>query len=248
MKIDLLAGAFEKGKKGDVKRLRKDGKIPAVLYGHEEKNKRIFIEKKSFKQVLEALKKETVIVNLKVGSKSYPCVIKSMQQNPITDDLLHIDFQHIHKKERIRATVPIHAIGKAPGIEKGGILDIHLHEVVVRSLPDDLPSYIDVDVSNLNLGEAIHLRDLKLDNIEFELSLDTTVAAVLVPRAIEVEVKPVAAEEVVAAEEGVAEEAGEEVKEGQEKKETKEGKREAKEDKREAREDKKTKDTSRSEK
>ncbi len=224
MKIDLPATTFEREKKGDIKRLRREGKIPAVLYGHKEKTKRIYVDHKEFKQVLDTLKKETVIVNLKIGSKSYACVIKSLQQNPLNEELMHIDFQHIHKKEKVRATVPIHAIGEAPGVEKGGILDIHLHEVVVRCLPDALPSHIDVDVSALELGETIHLRDLKAADIEYELSLDSTVVSILVPRALEVEVKPPAEEEAVVAEEEVAGEEKKEVKEGEEKKEAKEEK------------------------
>jgi len=225
MKIDLAASTFEKEKKGDIKRLRTEGKIPGVLYGHKEKTKSIYVEQKEFKKVLDALKEETVIVTLKIGTKKYPCVIKSLQQNPLNEELLHIDFQHIHKKERVRATVPIHAIGDAPGVEKGGILDMHLHEVVVRCLPDDLPSHIDVDVSNLDLGETIHLNELKTANLDFELSLDTTVVSVLVPRALEAEVKPAVEEELVAAEEGAVEEGKEEVKEEQEKKEIKEDKK-----------------------
>ena len=225
MKIDLTASTFEKEKKGDVKRLRKEGKIPAVLYGHKEKTKTIYVEQKKFKEILDALKEETVIVNLKIGSKNYPCVIKSLQQNPLNEELLHVDFQHIHRKERVRATVPIHIVGTAPGVEKGGILDVHIHEAVVRCLPDALPSHIDVDVSNLNLGETIHLKELKTPNLDFELSLDTTVASVLVPRALEAEIKPAVEEEVIAAEEGVIEEEKEGIKEEREKKEVKEDKK-----------------------
>jgi large subunit ribosomal protein L25 len=224
MKIDLPATTFEAEKKGDIKRLRREGKIPAVLYGHKEKTKQIFIDQKEFKRVLDALKEETVIVNLKVGSKTYACVIKSLQQNPMSEELMHIDFQHIHKKEKVKATVPIHAIGEAPGVKKGGIMDVHLHEVVVRCLPDALPSHIDVDVSNLDLGETVHLRDLTVDNVEYELSLDTTVISILVPRALEVEVKPPVEEEAVAVEGEVPEEEKKEVKEGEEEKETKEEK------------------------
>jgi large subunit ribosomal protein L25 len=224
MKIDLTATTYKTDKKGDVKRLRKEGKIPAVLYGHKEKTKRILVGQKEFKKVLDALRQETVIVNLKVGSKSYPCVIKSLQQNPLDENLLHIDFQHIHKKEKIRATVPIHAVGEAPGVKKGGILDVHLHEVVVRSLPDALPSHIDIDVSNLELGETIHLRDLEMPNVDFELSLDTTAVSILVPRAVEAEIKPPAEEELVEAAEETAEGEKVEEKEGKEKKEVKEEK------------------------
>jgi large subunit ribosomal protein L25 len=234
MKIDLTATTFEPDRKGDVKRLRKDGKIPAVLYGHKEKTRQIYVEQKGFKQVLDALKLETVIVGLKVGSKNYPCVIKSLQQNPVTGELLHIDFQHIHKKEKIKATVPIHVIGDAPGVEKGGILDMHIHEAVVRCLPDALPSRLDVDVSNLDLGETIHLKDLTTENLDFELSLDTTVVSILVPRALEAEIKPPAEEELVAAEEGAAEEGKEEGavgpagKEGKEEKKTEEAPKDTK--------------------
>ncbi|MBE0432441.1 50S ribosomal protein L25 [candidate division WOR-3 bacterium] len=231
MKIELPATTFETEKKGDVKRLRRQGNIPAVLYGHKEKTKKLYVEQRAFKKVLDVMKKETVIVNLEIGSKSYPCVIKALQHNPLTDTIAHIDFQHIHKKEKIRATVPIHTVGEAPGIEKGGILDVHLHEVRVRCLPDALPSHIDVDISNLDLGSAIHLRDLTVPDVDFELSADTTIVSVLVPRALEVGVKPAAAEEAVAAEEGAAE-AGE-------------GEGAAKEDKdkKEAKDDKKAKET-----
>jgi len=225
MKIDLPANTLETEKKGDIKRLRRDGKIPAVLYGHKEKTKRIYVEQKEFKKVLDAMRNETVIVNLKIGSKGYPCVIKSLQHNPMEGTLLHVDFQHIHKKEKIRATVPIHASGEAPGVKKGGILDIHLHEVQVRCLPDALPSHINIDISNLDLGDAIHLRDVQMPNVEFELSSDTTVVSVLVPRALEVEVKAPAEEEVAAGEEGVEGEEKEEVKEEGEKKDVKEEKK-----------------------
>ena len=246
MKIELTATTFKTDKKGDVKRLRKEGKIPAVLYGHKEKTKRIFVGQKEFKKVLDALQQETVIVNLKVGNKSYPCVIKSLQQNPLDEKLLHVDFQHIHKKEKIRATVPIHAVGEAPGVKKGGILDVHLHEVVVRSLPDALPSHINIDVSNLDLGETVHLRDLAIPNVDFELSLDTTVVSVLVPRAVEAEIKPPAEEELVeAAEEAVEGEKAEE-KEGKERKESKE--RKEGREKRDVKEDKSTKETPKREK
>lgn len=222
MKIDLQATLLKKEKKGDIKRLRKEGKIPAVLYGHGEETRQIYVELKEFRNILSVLKKEAITVNLKVGGKSYVCVIKTIQHNPVTGELLHIDFQHIHKKEKIKAVVPIHSIGEPPGVEQGGILDIHLHEIVVRCLPDEMPSHIDVDISNLGIGQTIHLADITLPNVEFELTLETSVVSILAPRKIE-EVKPVEVEEVV----GVAAEEGEEaeVEEGVEGKEVAEGKK-----------------------
>jgi len=219
MKIDLQAIVYDVKTKGDVRRLRRTGKIPGILYGHGEKSKRIYVLEKEFKKILDILKNEAITVNLKIENKNYPCLIKSVQHNPMTDQLLHIDFQHIQKKEKIKATVPIHSIGESPGVKKGGILDIHLHEVIVKCLPDDIPSHIDVDISHLDLGGTIHIKDIKIPSIEFEMSLETPVITVLTPR-VEKEVpKPEVKEEVVA-EEKKEEEA--EVKEAKETKEIKE--------------------------
>jgi len=218
MKIDLQATSYKTEKKGDVKRLRKQGKIPAVLYGHKEKTRRIYVEQKEFKKVLDILRQEAITVNLKLDNKKYVCVIKTIQHDPTNDELLHIDFQHIHKKEKIKAAIPIHTVGEAPGIEQGGILDQHLHEVVVRCLPDEMPSHIDVDVSHLELGASIHLKDITLTNVDFELTPETTVITILVPRAVEVAPKVEVEEEVteeVKEEEVKEEEAKEEAKESE---------------------------------
>lgn len=226
MIVNLTATPYETRGKGDIKRMRHEGKIPAVLYGHKEKSRRVFIEHRDLKKVLEILRKEAVTINLKVGEKEFLCVIKAIQHNPVTDQLLHIDFQHIHRKEKIKATIPIHIVGTAPGIEKGGILDQHLHEVVVKCLPADMPSHIDIDVSQLDLGQTIHLYDVDLPNTEFDTTKETPVVSVLVPRAVVAEAKPAAEEgeeekvEEEAKEEG-AEEGKEEVKEEAEGKEPK---------------------------
>ncbi len=244
MKIDLPAMLYESASKGDVKKLRKNGKIPAVLYGHGEKTKTIYVEHKEFKKVLAVLKKEAVTVNLTIENKNYPCLIKAIQHNPMSGELLHIDFQHIHKTEKIKATIPIHFLGKPPGIEKGGVVDAHLHEIVVRCLPEHIPSHIDIDVSGLDLGHTIHLRDIKLANVEFELTPGTPVISVTIPRVVEAP-KPVVEEAVVAEGEAAPEEAAEgEEKGAKEKKEGKEGK-EVKEKKetREAKETKEIKET-----
>lgn len=195
MIVDLQAKLYEVNTKGDVKRMRKEGKYPAILYGHGEKSKRIYVEHQDLKKIIDTLKKEAVTVNLKLGSKDYLCVIKSIQHNPITGDLLHVDFQHIHKKEKIKTSVPIHLIGEAPGLKEGGILEQNLHEVVVKCLPADIPAHIDIDISNLELGHTVHLYDIDLPKIEFELSKETPIVSMTVPRAVAVEVKPEAEEE-----------------------------------------------------
>lgn len=218
MIVDLPAKHYEVEKKGDIKRMRKKGKYPAVLYGHGEKSRRICIEQTDLKKVLERLREEAVTINLKVDGKDYLCVIKSIQYNPTTGELLHVDFQHIHKKEKIKTSVPIHLVGEAPGLEKGAILEHNLHEVVVKCLPVDMPAHIDVDISALELGQTIHLYDIDIPKIEFELSKETPVVSMIVPRAVVAEVKPeVPAEGAEEAPAGAAKEEKAEIEDSKEK-------------------------------
>jgi len=214
MKMELEAYLYEPQKKGDVRRMRMEGKIPGILYGHKEKSKRIYVLKKEFEKILETLKKETITIELKLKEKTYPCLIKAIQHNPTDGRLLHIDFQHISKKEKIKATIPIHLIGEAPGVKKGGLLDQHLHEVVIRCLPDHLPSHIDVDISSLDIGKTIHLRDIAISNIEFEIKPETPIVSILAPKVEKVAPAPAAAPA-----EGVKEEPKEGVKEEKSKEE-----------------------------
>jgi large subunit ribosomal protein L25 len=212
MIVDLQAKTYVRQTKGDISRMRKNGLLPAVIYGHGEDSIRVSIEQKEFKKVLEIVQEQAITLNIKVEDTEYLCVIKAIQHNPATDQLLHVDFQHIHKGEKIKALVPIHIVGEAPGIKEGGILDHRLHEVKVRCLPADIPSHIDVDVSGLGLGKTIHIYDIKHEGLEFEHGEETPIVSVLIPRAIVEEVKPVAVpegEEAVPSEEGGEKEEGE---------------------------------------
>lgn len=220
MIVNLKADFYAPEAKSDVKRVRRAGKIPGILYGHKEKSRRVILDKKEFSEVLETLHKEAVTINLQVEKKEYLCVIKSIQHNPVTDELLHIDFQHIHKGEKIKALVPIHLVGEAPGIKQGGMLDVHLHEVRVRCLPADIPSHIDVDVSSLDLGNTIHLSEIHVPKVDFDTKTDTAIVSVLIPRAIVAEVK---VEEKIPSEEEVGEEAKEEAEKEEKKEEDAQG-------------------------
>lgn len=190
MIVDLKAKAYVREKKGDIKRMRMNGQLPAIIYGHGEESKRISVGEREFKKVLEILQKEAITINIKIDKEKYLCVIKSIQHNPATDQLLHIDFQHVHKGEKIKALVPLHILGEAPGLKEGGILDQHLHEIRVRCLPSKIPSHIDVDISTLKLGDTLHLHDISREGVEFEQSKETPIISVLIPRAVVAEVKP----------------------------------------------------------
>ena len=161
--------------------------------------------------------------------KDYTALIRDVQYDPLTHDVIHLDFQHISLTERIEVQVPIHLTGLPVGVkDAGGILEQILRTVTVRCLPTAIPSSIDLDVSLLGIGDSVHVKQLGAEGLEVLTDLDATIATVVPPTVIEE--KP--AEEVAAAaevpelsvERGKKEEEGEEGKEGKPAREAKEGK------------------------
>lgn len=173
---------------------RREGVVPAVVYGRGEATQNIVINEKDFFRLLENIKGHSPIIDMEIGGKPLKCVIKLIQRNPITLNLLHVDFQMVHAQEKISVAVPVILLGtdKAAGIKAGGVLDYHLREIPLRAEVDKIPAHINVDITELKLGHSIHLSDLKIDGVEFSLPVDTTIVSILHPRKIEEVVAPVA--------------------------------------------------------
>ncbi len=150
--------------KGASRRLRRAEKIPAILYGGEADPEPITL---SQDEVFKALEHEvfyTHIITVKIGEREVKAVIKDIQRHPYKPKVHHMDLQRVSEKEKIQMHVPLHFVGEdvAPGVKQGGLLTKDLVEVEVRCLPQNLPEYITVDVSNLGLDEVLHLSDLAL--------------------------------------------------------------------------------------
>jgi len=188
-KMELVAYIREKKGKEITKKLLREGKIPAILYGRREEPVKLYVVEKEFLSVLEELKGKAPILTLSLGGKSERCIMKAIQKDPIKNRIIHIDFQKVHPEEEIVVKCPIIIIGTAPGVKAGGILDHHLREVPVKGKIDVIPQRIEVDVSGLRLGHSIHLSDIKISGGHFLLPPETPVVSVLVPKKIE-EVKP----------------------------------------------------------
>jgi large subunit ribosomal protein L25 len=151
------------------------------------------------------------IVDLKVGETVYPSIIVEVQQDPVTEEPLHVDFYRISMDKPIHTSIPIVLIGSSPGVKEGGMLEHNLREISITCLPGDLPDGIEVDVSDLELGDSIHVSDLEPPSgVEFLTEEHDTVAHVRKPRLV-AEVEEV---EVAEGEEG--EEAEEAAAEGEE--------------------------------
>lgn len=210
-----------------VKNLRAEGLIPAHVFGHKVATEHVQVKAADFHKVFEKVG-ETGIIELTIGDKRKPVLVKDTQVHPVTDDLLHIDFYQVNLSEKVKVKVPIEFIGDAPAVEKKiGLLLTPISELEVEALPADLPESIEVDISNLNeIGDQIKVQDLKIDRSKIEVLADPEqiVADIgeLVTKemeAVEAEMEAEAAEaqaEAVPAEEGAEAAEGEEKAEGEE--------------------------------
>ena len=169
-KYDLVAEMRDKQGKGASRRLRRQGKVPAIIYGAGRPPRNLAFDQNKVLKELENEAFYSSILNIKVGDKSQAAVVKDIQRHPAKQQILHMDFQRIVEDEKIRMNVPLHFIGEdvAPGVKTGGGSVSHLmSDVEVSCLPRDLPEFIEVDVSALELNEMLHLSDLKIpDGVE----------------------------------------------------------------------------------
>jgi len=180
--------------KAASRRLRRTGKVPAVLYGGKDPAQQLVLSHHEMAKHLETEAFYSHILTLKVSGKEQQAVLKDIQRHPAQPILMHFDFQRVYADVAIRMDVPFHFVGgeKCPGVKAdGGVVEHHLTQVTVECLPKDLPEFIEVDLSQMKLNDAIHLSQLKLPAgvtlIELRLGKDPSVAAVHVPRVIEEE-------------------------------------------------------------
>ncbi|MDD5263116.1 MAG: 50S ribosomal protein L25 [Methylacidiphilales bacterium] len=177
------------------KKNRSAGKIPAVLYGHGAP-KTIQLSAVEIVSAINATGREAMLVDLELESKKHLAVISELQIHPVKDKLLHVDFHEVDPNKKMHAEVAVHEVGEPAGVKVGGgILDHLLRHLRVECLPQDLPSEIVVDVSALEIGQSIHVKDIKLPTgVVVANPPDLTVFAVHAPK---VEEEPVAAAEAV---------------------------------------------------
>ena len=195
--VPLKANLRDGVGKQKAKQIRLKKNIPAIVYGHGIKPTPIVVTQDDFQKVIHTKAGENVVIFLNIdGAKKSEktVVIKEIQHNPVTDAIEHVDFAAISLTEKIKVKVPLHVKGEAPGLKEGGILDVVHHEVEVECLPTDIPEKIDHDISQMGIGDAVHVRELKFPaGVIPQLSADEVVIAIHAPKAEEV--TPVAAEE-----------------------------------------------------
>ena len=202
----LTANARKVFGSADSRRQRRDGKIPAVIYGHGEPVG-LLIDAHEFNTKFITVS-ESTIINLQLDGENHDVLIRDYQEDTISGAITHVDFYEIERGKTLRTNVGLHLTGAAVGIREGGILESFVHELEVECLPKDLPGSIDVDITDLELGHSIHVRDLAVPSgVQILNSTDQVICTIAHKRA-EVEEVPAGLEEEEAAAE--AEEAEEE--------------------------------------
>jgi len=195
--VNLTAYRREETGKQRAKKMRRGGKIPAVLYGHGQPALSIFINSAELIPLFKLASHDNVIINLEMADdkKQMKALLRQVQTEPLRNTLLHMDFQEILLTEKIRINVPVILTGEASGVKnEGGSLEHILHSIELSCLPTDIPEKIIVDVSGLKLGQTLHVSDIKLEKAELHAAPTQPVVSVLAPKAEE---EPVAATEAV---------------------------------------------------
>jgi large subunit ribosomal protein L25 len=146
---------------GDARRVRRAGRIPAVIYGHSGTALTIDLDALEFATGIKGIS-ESTIVKVDVDGQGHEAFVKDTQRNILDGRILHVDFYEVESNTMLRARVSIHIQGNPVGVREGGILESPLHDIEVECLPKDLPERIIVDVSNLGVNQSIHVRDLSL--------------------------------------------------------------------------------------
>lgn len=232
--IKLTAEKREGTGKGNSRKMRSSGRIPAVLYGPEIDAATISLDERELSALLRSYGSSNILINLYVGKEKKPrkVIFRDLQKEPVRGSIEHVDLYQVSPTKRITLTTRVELTGVPEGVTEGGILQHILRDIDIACLPADIPEKVEVDVSELNIGDSIHVDELSIDKVEILTNPTRTVVTVVPPTIIKAPVpeeaevaegEEVPAEGEEAPAEGEAAPAeGEEAKEG---KEAREGKK-----------------------
>jgi large subunit ribosomal protein L25 len=173
--------------KGVARKLRSNGKLPAVIYGHNEEPVAVELDQHRLWATMRQAAGEKMLINLNIDGKDSEkkALIKDMQRDPVSGKILHIDFQHISMDEKIKIEVPIKIEGVPDGVKNfGGIMAWNLRRLMVSCLPSDIPDKVTLDVSEMKIHDSIHVKDLNVGDVEVLDEPEETVVSIIPPTII----------------------------------------------------------------
>lgn len=189
--IELKANIRTAVGNGPARALRRKDRIPAILYGPNTEPILLSLDTADLEQALKKVKSRQILLNLVIQNGktiNRSAMIKELQVHPVFQTFLHVDFYEVAMDRKIRVKVPIVTVGKTKGVELGGTLQLVRRELDVLCLPRQIPNKIEVDTTNLDIGDSIHVEEIPLEgDIELSADVNFTVVTVLAPTVEEVE-------------------------------------------------------------
>ena len=202
--VSFNATARDQAGKGAARTLRSKGLIPAVIYGHGRDPQALSLNARDLDKLLGHIQAESTVIEVSVGGTTSKTLIREIQRHPIKRQILHVDFQALVAGEKVTVSIPIVLEGIPEGVRLGGgVLDQTLRELEIEVDPSSIPDHIEFDVTNMVIGDSVHVSDLKMpEGVEVLDDPETSVAVLAAPRAV---IEETAATEPVEGAEGVAE-------------------------------------------
>jgi large subunit ribosomal protein L25 len=177
--LQLEAHRRTKSGKGEARRLRRQGLIPCILYGVEDKSVKITVNQRELTKILTG---SHALIDLVIDGKSRSTVVKEIQYHPVKGTITHVDWMGVQAGKEIAVSVPIKFVGTSAGVKSGGIFQELKGELEITCLPKNMPETIDVDVSKLEIGDSIHVRDLQIDTFTIRDDADSTICSIVLPK------------------------------------------------------------------
>lgn len=189
MELTLKAEPREGTGKGVAHRLRAEGRVPGILYGHGMKPMPIHVSGLDLLHLFHQSGGSSVLVDLEVNGKKHLAIPREIQRDHIRGRFVHVDFLAVRRNEKVKLTVEVHEVGEAPGIRAGGVIEHHLREIEVECLPSDVPESIEADISSLEIGDMLRVGDIVPPaGVTILSDPDLPVISVVTPAALRTEV------------------------------------------------------------
>jgi large subunit ribosomal protein L25 len=188
MEAKLEAERRDDNGKGVARKLRAAGRVPAVFYGQEQETLALSVDAREMFHLLHSAGGSNVLLDLMVDGKPHLAMPREIQRDHIHNTLIHVDFLAVSRTQKIAVDVPVVEVGDAAGVKEGGVVEHHLRDLHIESLPQDVPEHIEVDITELNIGDMIHVRDVVVpEGVTILTNPDDAVLSVITPAALRVE-------------------------------------------------------------
>ncbi len=182
--VELKASLRDKTGNGPARTLRREGKLPVVLYGPDTENTKLSVITHELENIIKKSKGSQLLVNLVVENGVKPnhsVMLKELQVHPVSRAPIHADFYAISMDRKIYVTVPVTTTGVSKGVEEGGILQVVRRELEAYCYPNKIPDSVTVDVTDMEIGDSVHIEDIEVEGVEFPAEVNFTVVTVSVP-------------------------------------------------------------------